>query len=75
MKIYGYTKEGGKNLYELLEISVQADATELRQLVRFIEHCASCIEQDSDQEEWEHEHILDFCPDHVGPDVVVVRPE
>ena len=72
MKIFGYSKDAGKKLRELAEVSVQADAKELRRLARFIDHCANCIENDSDQGSWEHEHIIDFFADHVGPDVVVV---
>jgi len=73
MNIYGYSKDARKKLHELSEVSVQADAKELRRLARFIDHCASCIEKDSDKVTWEHEHIIDFFADHVGADVVVVR--
>ena len=73
MKIFGYTIGGESTLHELSELSLKADAAELRRLVQFLEHCAQEIDNDVGQERWDHEHIIDFCDNHVGPDVIVVR--
>lgn len=75
MKIFGYATDGKSTLFELSELSLQADAHEIRQLARFLEHCANGIESDDNQDGWDHEHIIDFSDNHVGPDVIVVRSE
>lgn len=75
MKIFGYATDEIGALLEMSELTLQADAAEIRQLARFLNHCADAIESDVGRDEWDHEHMIDYCDNHVGPDVVVVRSE
>ena len=61
MKIFGYKNEGVDpdkiEPIELAEITLVADADELRKIAQFIEAAAKGIEKRG--KNWEHEHLSD----------------
>ena len=78
MKIYGYKNEGQdpENIEpsELAEITLVANADELRKIARFIDAAAEGIEKRG--KNWEHEHLSDkYREFESSPHFVVFNPE
>ncbi|WP_097460454.1 Imm32 family immunity protein [Mangrovitalea sediminis] len=79
MKIYGYEKSEKISddeivPAELAEITLVADAEELRKIASFIYSAADEIERLGSK--WEHEHLADSYPDFEGaPHFVVFNPD
>lgn len=78
MKLYGY-KNGERDSEdiepsELAEITLVANADELRKIARFIEAAAEGIENRG--KDWEHEHLSDkYREFENSPHFVVFNPE
>ena len=78
MKIFGYKNEGLNpgdiEPSELAEITLVANADELRKISKFIEAAAEGIENRG--ENWEHEHLSDkFKEFQASPHFVVFNAE
>jgi hypothetical protein len=78
MKIYGYKNEGlefGEIIpSELLEITLVANAAELRKIARFIDAAAEGIEKRG--KSFGHEHLSDKYPEFASsPHFVVFNPD
>ena len=78
MKIYGYKNEGFNSgdiePFELAEITLVANADELRKIANFIEAAAKGIEKRG--RNWEHEHLSDkFREFQSSPHFVVFNAE
>ena len=78
MKIHGYATEeqSVENLIpsELAEITLVATPEELRRIAKFLEHCASEIEECG--KSWGHEHLSDIDKHFQNsPHFVVFNPE
>ena len=71
MKCFGYTNLDREKLLTLSEITFQADAKELRNLISFLTKCVDEMESNSG---WEHEHLSDFSPNSKeSVDIIVFR--
>jgi len=57
MKLFGRMKCKDEPLLSIEAMTIQATSVELREIVKFLLHCANKIENDP---EWEHEHLNDF---------------
>jgi len=78
LKIYGYKIDGvdPENVEpsELAEITLVANADELRKIAKFIEAAADGI--DKRGKNWEHEHLSDKYKEfEMSPHFVVFNPE
>lgn len=78
MKIYGYIDKGKFDEYiepsELAEITLVADADELRKIARFIQIAAEKMEQRG--RDYEHEHLSDIYHEFQNsPHFVVYNPD
>lgn len=77
MKLYGYTRHEAEPddviLSELAEITLVADAEELREIAQFLIQAADGIDLHGSQ--WQHEHLGDVHKrfEH-GPHFVVFNP-
>ncbi|WP_445326402.1 Imm32 family immunity protein [Pseudomonas fluvialis] len=78
MEIHGYSKEeqNAEDLVpaELAEITLVASPDELRRIAKFLENCASGIEEYG--KSWSHEHLSDQDKSfESSPHFVVYNPE
>ncbi|QEM82663.1 hypothetical protein [Halomonas binhaiensis] len=70
MNIYGYESEDG-DLLKMQEITLQADADELKKLSKFIDNTIKLIEENGDS--FGHEHFSDFSGMKDGPDIIIAK--
>jgi hypothetical protein len=81
MKIFGYTKRDLNALSiaelkpsELAEVTLCAQADELRKVARFFQEAAERMEENSI--DFEHEHLSDKYPEfNTSPHVIVFNPK
>jgi hypothetical protein len=78
MKLYGYKDEGlspeAIGPFEVAEITLVANANELRKIAKFIESEEDGMEKIG--RNWEHEHLGDKCKEfRTSPHFVTANPE
>lgn len=74
MKIYGRINQESERPAELVEVTLMADPSKLREIAGFLNSCAQKMEDKGDS--WEHEHFQSKDEiESIGPEFIVFNLE